>query len=124
MVIPFGTPVPPSPATSDAILAAFAERGIEFIAGHRVAALDPDTGDAVLDDGTRLPFDLFLGIPVHRAPSVVVDAGMTEDGWIPVDPPPSPRGSRASTPWATSRASARRRRGCSPSAPPASWPIS
>ncbi|MGZ5349028.1 MAG: NAD(P)/FAD-dependent oxidoreductase [Actinomycetota bacterium] len=85
-VIPFGTPVPPSPATSEALLAAFGERGIEFIPGVRVASLDPDTGEAVLDDGTRLPCDLFLGIPVHRAPSVVVDSGMTEDGWIPVDP--------------------------------------
>ncbi len=27
-----------------------------------------------------------LGIPVHRAPAVVVDSGLTEDGWIPVDP--------------------------------------
>jgi hypothetical protein len=28
----------------------------------------------VLDDGRRLPFDLFLGIPVHRAPSVVEES--------------------------------------------------
>ncbi len=86
VVIPFGTPVPPSPATSEAILAAFAERGIVFVPDRRVSALDPDTHEAVLDDGSRLPFDLFLGIPVHRAPAVVVDSGMTEDGWIPVEP--------------------------------------
>jgi sulfide:quinone oxidoreductase len=86
VVIPFGTPIPPSPATSDAILAAFAERGIEFVPDRRVAALDPDTNEAVLDDGRRMPYDLFLGIPVHRAPAVVEDSGLTEDGWIPVDP--------------------------------------
>lgn len=86
VVIPFGTPVPPSPATSDALLAAFDERAIEFVPERRVAALDRETHEAVLDDGTRLPYDLFLGIPVHRAPAVVVDAGMTENGWIPVDP--------------------------------------
>ncbi len=86
VVMPFGTPVPPSPATSDAILARFAERGIEFVPGRRVAALDAHTREAVLDDGSRLSYDLFLGIPVHRAPAVVQDAGMTEDGWIPVDP--------------------------------------
>jgi sulfide:quinone oxidoreductase len=86
VVIPFGTPVPPSPATSDAILARFAERGIEFIRDHRVAALDPVTHEAVLDDGSRLPFDLFLGIPVHRAPAVVEDSGLAKGGWIPVDP--------------------------------------
>jgi sulfide:quinone oxidoreductase len=86
VVIPFGTPVPPSPATSDAILARFAERGIEFVRDHRVAALDPVTHEAVLDDGSRLPFDLFLGIPVHRAPAVVEDSGLAMGGWIPVDP--------------------------------------
>ena len=86
VVIPFGAPVPPSPATSEAIVARFAERGIEFIPDHRVAALDPAMREAVLDDGSRLPFDLFLGIPVHRAPAVVVDSGLTEDGWIPVEP--------------------------------------
>jgi sulfide:quinone oxidoreductase len=86
VVIPFGTPIPPSPATSEAILAAFAERGIEFVPDHRVAALDPVMREAVLDDDSRLPFDLFLGIPVHRAPAVVVDSGLTDGGWIPVDP--------------------------------------
>jgi sulfide:quinone oxidoreductase len=86
VVIPFGTPIPPSPATSDAILAAFAERDIVFVPDRRVASLDTDTSEAILDDGRRLPFDLFLGIPVHRAPAVVEDAGLTESGWIPVDP--------------------------------------
>ena len=86
VVIPFGTPVPPSPATSEAILARFAERGIEFVRDRRVAALDPGTHEAVLDDGSRLPFDLFLGIPVHRAPAVVEASGLAVGGWIPVDP--------------------------------------
>jgi sulfide:quinone oxidoreductase len=86
VVIPFGTPVPPSPATSEALLARFAERGIEFVRDRRVAALDPVTNEAVLDDGSRLPFDLFLGVPVHRAPPVVEASGLTSGGWIPVDP--------------------------------------
>jgi len=86
VVIPFATPVPPSPDTSKAILATFAERSIEFLPGRKVAALDPATGEAVLDDGRRLPFDLFLGIPVHRVPEVVEASGLAEDGWIHVDP--------------------------------------
>lgn len=86
VVIPFGTPIPPSLATSEAILATFADRGIGFVPDRRVAALDPATHDAVLDDGSRLPFDLFLGVPVHRAPAVVVDSGLTDGGCIPVDP--------------------------------------
>jgi len=85
-VIPFATPVPPSPETSAALVEAFAERDIEFIAGRRVSALDASEGVAVLDDGVRVPFDLFLGVPKHRAPDVVIDSGITEDGFVPVDP--------------------------------------
>ena len=85
-VIPFGTPVPPSPDTSEALVAAFAEHGIAFVSGRRVAALDPGRNVAVLDDGSELPFDLFLGVPKHRAPDVVVASGMTVDGYVPVSP--------------------------------------
>ena len=83
LVMPFGTPIPPSPDTSAAILSTFAERGIEFVPERTVISLDPATHEAVLDDGTRHPYDLFLGIPVHRAPAVVVP--LTDDGWIAVD---------------------------------------
>jgi sulfide:quinone oxidoreductase len=85
MVMPFGVPIPPSPDSSKALLQAFAERNINFIPKHIVKALDPDRKVAVLDDGSEMPFDLFLGIPKHRAPEVVVQSGLTEDGWIPVD---------------------------------------
>jgi sulfide:quinone oxidoreductase len=85
IVIPFGTPVPPSPDTSRALVEAFAEREIEFIANRRVSSLDPARKVAVLDDDSELPFDLFLGVPKHRAPDVVIASGMTVDGYIPVD---------------------------------------
>ena len=84
-VIPLSTPVPPSPETSAALKAEFEARGIELIAGRRVNALDPERKVAVLDDDSELPFDLFLGVPKHRAPDVVLASGMTEDGYIPVD---------------------------------------
>ena len=77
--------MPPSPETSAALETEFAERGIAFIPGRRVSALDPARSVAVLDDGTELPFDLFLGVPKHRAPEVVIASGMTEDGYVPVD---------------------------------------
>jgi sulfide:quinone oxidoreductase len=84
--MPFGTPIPPSPDTSQALLAAFAERGIHFHGDRRVMALDAARRMALLDDTTELPYDLFLGIPRHCAPAVVIESGLTENGWIPVDP--------------------------------------
>ena len=50
-----------------------------------VASIDPAKQLAVLDDGTELPFDLFLGIPEHCVPKVVEESGMLFDGWIPVE---------------------------------------
>jgi sulfide:quinone oxidoreductase len=86
IVIPFGSPVPPSPDTSRALVAAFAERAIEFVPARRVSSLDSARRVAVLDDGSEMPYDLFLGVPKHRAPDVVVASGMTEDGYVPVNP--------------------------------------
>ena len=86
LVIPFGIPIPPSPATSRALLATFAERGITFIPNRLVRALDPARHVAILDDESEMPYDLFLGVPKHRVPDVVAASGMTEDGWIPVNP--------------------------------------
>ena len=85
IVIPFTTPVPPSPDTSRALVDAFAERNIEFVPSRRVASLDSARSVAVLDDESELPFDLFLGVPKHRAPDVVIESGMTVDGFVPVD---------------------------------------
>ena len=86
MVLPFGSPVPPSPDTSKALVGAFAERNIKFIPSRRVASLDPGRRVAVLDDGSDLPYDLFLGVPKHCAPKVVEASGMAENGWVPVNP--------------------------------------
>jgi sulfide:quinone oxidoreductase len=87
LVMPFGTPIPPSPETSQAILAAFAERGITFVKDRLVKALDPGRKVAVLSDGTELPYALFLGVPVHRVPQVVVESGLAAHphDWVPVN---------------------------------------
>lgn len=84
-VMPLGSPVPPSPDTSAALLAAFEERGIEFIPNRRVSSVDPARSVAVLDDGSEVPYDLFLGVPKHRGPDVVLASGMAEEGYVPVD---------------------------------------
>ena len=85
LVIPFGTPIPPSPDSSKILMQSFEERGIRFIPNRKVVKILPNPKIAVLDDGTELPFELFLGIPKHVAPKVVLDSGLAENGWIPVN---------------------------------------
>ena len=85
--MPLPVPIPPSPEASEALLVAFAERGINWRPRHAgQSALDPTRHVAVTTQGDEIPFDLFLGVPVHVAPDVVLESGMCVDGWIPVDP--------------------------------------
>ncbi len=86
LVMPLGTPIPPSPEASAAVLAAFERHGIRWYPERLVRALDPARRVAQLSDGGELPYDLFLGVPVHRVPDVVAASGLAVDGWIPVDP--------------------------------------
>lgn len=85
VVSPQPAPIPVSPSASKALEAAMADRGIEYTRQHRVHGIDPDAGVARFADHEEA-YDLFIGIPVHRVPGVLVDAGLTEDGWVPVDP--------------------------------------
>ena len=83
---PLPSPIPISPDSSEQILLKCAEYGIEFSPKSMVKSLDPATNTATTADGRTIPYDLFLAIPVHKAPEVVVAAGLTVDGWIHVDP--------------------------------------
>ncbi len=86
LVMPLPKPIPPSPPASEALLNAFAERNIEWHPQRIVREIDPTRKVAVFSDDTEMAFDLFLGVPVHRAPTVVLESGLTVDGWIPVNP--------------------------------------
>ncbi|HYN36633.1 MAG TPA: FAD/NAD(P)-binding oxidoreductase [Actinomycetota bacterium] len=79
------SPVPISREVSEGILSGLASRGIEFWPECRIVRLDPETRAAILSDGRSVDFDLFLGVPVHRAPGVVESSALAVDGWIPVD---------------------------------------
>ncbi len=77
-------PVPVDPRVSGPILAALGERGIDFIPKSTVTKLDTDAKLAVFDDGHTMPYDLFVGIPVHRVPKVVAESGLAPNGWVEV----------------------------------------
>jgi sulfide:quinone oxidoreductase len=86
IVMPFGLPIPPSPDSSKALLKAFSERNITFIPNKSIMSIDPSRKVTRLNDGSERSFDLFLGIPKHVAPKVVMQSGLTnEKGWIPVE---------------------------------------
>ncbi len=86
LILPLETPVPPSPETSRALLAAFAERKITFVADRELKSVDTQRKVARIDDGREFPYDLFLGVPAIRAPKVLEESGMTEDKYVPAKP--------------------------------------
>ena len=86
LILPLEVPVPPSPETSRALLAAFAERNITFVADREMKSVDTKRRMVTLDDGREFSYDLFLGVPAIRAPKVLEESGMTEDGYVPVKP--------------------------------------
>lgn len=86
LVMPFGRPIPPSPDASEALLKSFVEHDIAWCPDTAVASVDAENGKITTSDGEEMPFDLFLCVPHHVAPEVLVDSGLTENGWVPVDP--------------------------------------
>jgi len=84
LVSPLPVPVPPSPATSDALLDAFAARGITYLGGQTMTAVDPGRSVS-LSGGNALSYDLLLGVPLHVSPRVVAESGLCRGGWVDVD---------------------------------------
>ena len=85
MTFPMQRPVPVTDAVSQLFRDGLAQRGIEELPQCLVTAIDPEARVAHTADGRTLPYDLFVGIPVHRAPAVVAASDLAVDGWIPVD---------------------------------------
>jgi sulfide:quinone oxidoreductase len=81
VIAPMSAPVPVTPQVSQRFLDELAARGIEYMAQQRVVELDVLHKEAVLESGARLPYDLFVGIPIHRVPAVVAESGLAENGW-------------------------------------------
>lgn len=84
LVSPLSSPMPASADLSKALIDEFAEKGIKLLLNRSVKALEPGRKTAVLDDGTELPYALFLGVPKHQVPKPVLESGMAEKGWVPI----------------------------------------
>jgi len=82
---PMQRPVPVTGPVSQMFRDALASRGIEEFPQHLVTSIDPSGHVARLATGETLPYDLFVGIPVHRAPEPLAASGLAVNGWVPVD---------------------------------------
>jgi len=84
-VFPMQRPVPVTGEVAQMFRDGLAARGITELPQHLVTGIDPPTRTAQLANGETLPYDLFVGIPKHRAPDPLPASGLAVNGWVPVD---------------------------------------
>ncbi len=82
---PMARPVPVTGEVSQMFRDGLAARNVEELPEHLVTSIDPATRTAQLASGGSLPYDLFVGIPIHRAPAALAESGLVEKNWVPVD---------------------------------------
>ncbi len=85
MTTPMPSPLPVSKEAGDAILARFEQLGIECLVAVTPTRVDGAARRFHVSNGVALDYDLLLAVPVHVAPPVVLESGLAEGGWIPVD---------------------------------------
>jgi len=82
---PMARPVPVTGEVAQMFRDGLAARNVKELPEHLVVGIDPATRTAQLGNGETLPYDLFVGIPIHRAPALLADSGLAENNWVPVD---------------------------------------
>lgn len=82
---PMARPVPVTGEVAQMFRDGLAARDVNELPQRLVTGIDPSTHTAQLANGETLPYDLFVGIPIHRAPTALTDSGLAVDSWVPVD---------------------------------------
>lgn len=85
ITFPMQRPVPVTGDVSQMFRDGLASREIQELPEHLVTSIDPANRTARLATGETLPYDLFVGIPIHRAPEPLSASGLAPNGWVPVD---------------------------------------
>ena len=70
------------PQVSANIVNMISGRGIRFNPSHKLESV---SDRLEFENGSRADYDVLVGIPPHRAPEVVRNAGLTEGDWVTVD---------------------------------------
>jgi sulfide:quinone oxidoreductase len=82
---PYPLPVAP-PEYGNRLADVLKSKNIAYLPDHAPTSIDATARLVHYQNGAKLPFDVLMGVPMHRAPLVVRDAGLTDEtGWIPVD---------------------------------------
>lgn len=81
-------PIPIAGPTNSAKLQGWLkERNIGLHTSHKPVRIEPEKKEVVFENGPSAGFDLLVGVPPHRCPKVVREAGLTDaSGWVPVNP--------------------------------------
>lgn len=82
---PMAAPVPITKDVSKSILDALTARGIEYVPNQHIVELDTRNNAARISGDGSIHYDLFVGVPVHRAPDVLESSGLAVEGWVPVE---------------------------------------
>jgi sulfide:quinone oxidoreductase len=82
---PMARPVPVTGEVSQMFRDGLAARNVRELPEQLVTSIDPTSRTAQLASGETLPYDLFVGIPVHRAATVLADTDLVSNNWVPVD---------------------------------------
>jgi sulfide:quinone oxidoreductase len=82
---PMTRPVPVTGEVSQMFRDGLAACKVKELPEHLVTGIDPGARKAQLANGETLSYDLFVGIPIHRAPAALADTGLVVNDWVPVD---------------------------------------
>lgn len=83
IVVPGPRPVK-NPNVSEMLEKQLSDHDIELVANTPIESIDANAKRVITRDGD-IPYDLFIGVPVHTPPSVVRNSKISDGGFIPVN---------------------------------------
>ncbi len=74
------------PPIGSAISKLLQQSNVGLHCSEKLVEVEPRDRTLRFESGRRIPYDLLIAVPPHEAPTVIREAGLTDEtGWIPVD---------------------------------------
>lgn len=74
------------PVVGEGLVAMLKQQEIGFSPSRAITSIDPHGRELWFADGGREGYDVLAVVPEHRPPRVVAELGLSQAGWVPVDP--------------------------------------